>query len=174
MEEMITFDTTVDRWKILTLLFWPIPIILQLITIIGPNLYTIFPSYDFYTHLLFNMVIFMSVLAFIKFPQRYDCWRYWFPIQIGLMIIFEVFELYVTANNIVFVLGPISWVIKATVENSIYDVAVGFVSLPIVGFLWYTLIEIPRLERRIREHREETLSLDQLWSADEIEELVRP
>ena len=157
---MISFDTQIDKWKVFTLLFWPIPIFAQLITVIGPNLYSIFPSYDFYTHLTWNMGFFMVTLAFIKFPSKYDYWRYWFPFQIGLMIIFEIFELYVSANNIVFTIGFLTWIIKATVENSIYDVAVGIVAFPVVGFLHEMVTGQPSINWGVMPTRHRFIRLD--------------
>jgi hypothetical protein len=52
------------------------------------------------------------------------------------MIAFELFELYVSGHNIVIVIGSLVWIIKATVENSIYDVAVGIIAFPITAFLY--------------------------------------
>jgi len=132
----ISFDVQIDKWKVFTLLFWPIPIFAQLITMFGRNLYSIFPSYDFYTHLTWNMGFYIAVLALVKFRSRYDSWKYWFPFQLGLMVAFELFELYISANNIVIVIGSLVWIIKATVENSIYDVAVGIIAFPITAFLY--------------------------------------
>jgi len=125
-----------NSWLGFTFIIWMIAIPLQLITLFGINYYTKFPSYDFYTHWFWNGAIFASILLLIKFPKRYDYWRYWFPLQVGIMVAFELFELYVSKNNITFHIQMIYWVIKATVENSIYDVAVGIVSMPAIAFFY--------------------------------------
>jgi hypothetical protein len=106
----------------------------------GKNLYTVIPYFDFYMHSGFNFGLNMipfdlvrfggrTVIWKLRFHSKWDMWRYWIPVQIALMIAWELVELAITFFRL---FSPD--VMKADPWNSLFDVGTGIPSMLSVNF----------------------------------------
>jgi len=102
----------------------------------GINVYTLYVTFDTYPHILGNAALFAVILSLVTFPKKYDKWRYWVPFQFAIMVIWELIELIITW----FALLPPSQM-YANVENSIFDVVIGVLTLFMVDFFYEIVME---------------------------------